>query len=104
MMSEESGAGMNFMAAVDYCRNLEESSFTNWRMPTPDEAIYLRANDATYSNIPTPTSTNAFWTYGPASDGTGGSTATVRGVIINFGSSSASLTSWANTNRARCVR
>lgn len=106
-MSAESSTTMNFVAAIDYCRNLDESTYTDWRFPSYEEVIYMRANDATYANIPSPSSTNNFWVFTLPSMPIGSSSGSGQwGSAMNFGNST--LTTWliSNTanNRARCVR
>jgi hypothetical protein len=105
MMSDESSTGMNYIAALDYCRNLEEDSHTDWRLPSFEEVLYLRANDATFANIPVPSSTNEFWTYALPTKITGSSNGNVvRCISMNFGSSAFNTWNANSLLRARCVR
>jgi len=102
MMSAESGTTHTLIGAVDYCRNLDEDSHSDWRLPSMEEVFYLRANDATYGNIPNPSSTNNFWVYAIPTLVTGN--VAMRGIVMNFSDSSMSGTLTTNAFRVRCVR
>jgi hypothetical protein len=53
MMSNEATA-LSFSGAVQYCKNLVESSFSDWRLPTIDELVYFVGDPGV--------STNYLWT------------------------------------------
>src|SRR5207249_1109651 len=49
MMSNE-GTAVTFSGAVQYCKNLVESSFSDWRLPTIDELTYFVGDPGVTTN------------------------------------------------------
>jgi len=101
MMSDESSTTMTFFPVIDYCRSLVEGGHDDWRIPTVEEVIYLRASDAHYPNIPNPTASNWFWAYSMAGGGDA-----YHAFAFHFGAQTAGrMSSWTSgPYRARCVR
>jgi len=103
MMSAFSPTGGNsLLASFTYCRNLSESSFTDWRVPTLEEVFYFLNNDDAYAGITNPTESLYFTAY--ARNGTQGATGRY---YINIVTNDISLVTITDTNslwRARCVR
>ena len=44
MVSARSASIMEWRQAVDWCRNLEEGGYTDWRLPTVEELVYVMCN------------------------------------------------------------
>jgi len=61
MLSNESAQTMTFPSAINYCRNLNENGFSDWRLPTHVE-IYQLFRDPSVS-ISNSTSSNYLWCF-----------------------------------------
>jgi hypothetical protein len=97
MMSDESAQTMNFMAALSYCRNLNEGGFSDWQLPNTLEVFQLMRNPAvTISNSG---SSNMFWCV--SQPGTTNSVETWRFRLSDFYQSGSSS---GNLQNARCIR
>lgn len=57
MVTDESGATMTFAAACAYCNALSDSGYTDWRIPTFYEIVYIMNT----VSVPNSTSGNYFW-------------------------------------------
>lgn len=58
-MSDESASTMNMMDAARYCNTLSQDGYTDWRIPSLYEVIYVVSVSTTA--ISNPTSGNYFW-------------------------------------------
>ncbi|MCC6600035.1 MAG: DUF1566 domain-containing protein [Crocinitomicaceae bacterium] len=65
MISNESSTSMNLKNALAYCRNLNESSYSDWQMPTQSELFVLLSKGGNNLVIPNPDSNNFFWVLEP---------------------------------------
>jgi hypothetical protein len=97
MMSDESQQTMNFMAALSYCRNLNEGGFSDWQLPNTLEVFQLMRNPAVL--IPNSGSSNMFWVV--SQPGTTHSVETWRFRLSDFYQSGSSS---GNLQNARCIR
>ncbi len=97
MMSDESQQTMNFMAALSYCRNLNEGGFSDWQLPNTLEVFQLMRNPAVL--IPNSGSSNMFWVV--SQPGTTNSVETWRFRLSDFYQSGSSS---GNLQNARCIR
>lgn len=93
-ITDESTTSMTFGDAARYCRDLVESGFSDWRLPTWPEAWTLYQE----SIVPSPTSSNMVWTASP--DLGSGSYL----LITRFSDGHTGRSGGANPERVRCVR
>ena len=96
MMSDESVSLMNFRQACDYCKTLSEGGFTDWRMPTFDDYVYLISTSA--NPIPNDVSANYFWL------GTQDPEYGYRYTTVSLYDGALSRNYGYNTQKVRCVR
>lgn len=95
MISDESATNYNYREAAQYCRNLTEGGYTDWRMSNIEEFWYVYS----YSSNPVPneTSSNYFWLNelnGPNQ----------RYYLVELSSGYLAYSVATNLYRARCVR
>lgn len=55
MVSAESGGGMIYSQAVQYCEGLSEGGYTDWRIPTADELTYFSGSNPSANYVWTKT-------------------------------------------------
>lgn len=60
-LSNESTGTMSFGAAMRYCRDLSESGFTDWRMPTMNELVHVYSRGE--NPVTSDTSPNYIWAF-----------------------------------------
>jgi hypothetical protein len=59
MISDESPSAVNLRVACEYCRSLTEGGFTDWRLPTFHELLYVLSSSP--NPIPNDQSTSYIW-------------------------------------------
>lgn len=97
-LSDESPSNLNFGGAMRYCRDLEESGFDDWEMPTLEEVVKVYSR-GTYS-VPNGMSSNYFWTFALQ-----GANAWDHTHIFRFSDGGITIgPSTSASYRARCVR
>lgn len=100
MVSNESSLSYNFAGALQYCRSLNEGSFSDWRLPHFDELIDALSNPAI--SITNMTSSSIIWTRSIHGYNTSYAEQTYVAYVLNNGASYQARGS--QSNRVRCVR
>ena len=97
MMSDESQQTMNFIAALSYCRNLNEGGFTDWQLPNTLEVFQLMRNPTV--NISNLGSSNFFWCVSQP-----GATISIETWRFRFNDFYHSGSGSTNLHNVRCIR
>ncbi|MCC6601108.1 MAG: DUF1566 domain-containing protein [Crocinitomicaceae bacterium] len=99
MLSAASSSTLSLLGCINYCRNLVESGYSDWRMPTYMEVLYLLSDDVLYAAIPNPTENKYFYVINDFGNNNYGR------LYVNFSNSDIGIDNMYSTSySARCVR
>ncbi|MCC6601301.1 MAG: hypothetical protein IT223_11605 [Crocinitomicaceae bacterium] len=99
MLSDESATTMTIGSAMYYCRDLVESTYSDWHLPNYEELTYVLSM---YGPFSSPASTNYIWFRDPIDYGN--STWARWSLKISDGATGAQYWNGTSVTYVRCVR